>query len=478
MAGPQFFHIQSYARSPNKGGNSVEQVLDEAARKPRFSQHVDDPEEHRIIYGLSPEQVRQRHDEMVAAGGVTVTLKGGRTARRGIRKDRHTLMTCVASHPHLTSQIMSDPAAKADYDAWVDRNVRFLRQLFGDQLVSVIEHADEKHPHLHAYILPLHDTGWSARDLNPCWVIKTEAEADARETGHDDKAAVKFGKLAYRAKARELQDQYYDQVGLASGLTRTGPKRERMSRQQWRARKDDAMRNAVTMRQIDDMASDLADREDALNQSVEAQARDLMTKIDEAEALYAEAEAERALADQERAQLAELAKAQAREAAALRAAAVEEAARIRAVAENSAAQKAIQAKAALAEAQRNAEQMTRELYDARQAFETEKSAIAQLAAKEAAAGAIRLIAGVLTGDVGVKSAGAGWYIRDDALRDRVKALNIGDALREVVSGVSELWDRLKERAAAADLDDEKQRVSDLRQRFDPPPAGSRGSFEP
>lgn len=456
----------------------MEQVLDEAARKPRFSQHVNQPEEHRIIYGLSPDQVRQRHDEMVAAGGVAVTLKGGRTTRRGIRKDRHTLMTGVASHPHLTSQIMSDPAAKAEYDDWVDRNVRFLRQLFGDQLISIIEHIDEEHPHLHAYILPLHDTGCSARDLNPCWVIKMEAEATARETGHDDKTAVKFGNLAYRAKARELQDQYYDQVGLASGLTRTGPKRERLSRQQWRARKDEATRAALTMRQIDEKAEDLADREDALNQSVEAQARDLMTKLDDAESLYVEAEAERALADQERAQLAELAKTQAREAAALRAAAVEEAARIRAVAVNSAAQKAIQAKAALAEAQRNAEQMTRELHDARQAFETEKSAIAQLAAKEAAAVAVRLIAGVLNGDVGMKPAGAGWYIRDDALRDRAKALNIGDALREVVSGVSELWGRLKGRAAAADLVEEKQRASDLGQRIDVPPLGPRTRFEP
>lgn len=478
MPGPQFFHIQSYARKPSKGGNSVEQVLDEAARKPRFSQHVDDPEEHRVVYGLSPEQVRERHDEMVAAGSVTVTLKGGRTARRGIRKDRHTLMTCVASHPHLTSVIMSDPAAKAEYDAWVDRNVRFLRQLFGDQLVSIVEHVDEEHPHLHAYILPLADASCSARDLNPCWVIKTEAETTARETGHDDKTAVKFGNLAYRAKARELQDQYYDQVGLASGLTRTGPKRERLSRQQWRARKDEATRAALTMRQIDEKAEDLADREDALQQSVEAQARDLMTKIDEAEALYAEAEAERALADQERAQLAELANAQAREAAALRAAAEEEAARIRAVAENSAAQKAIQAKAALAEAQRNAERMTRELYDARQAFETEKSAIAQLAAKEAAAVAVRLVVGVLTGDVGLKSSVDGWYIRDDSLRDRAMALNIGNALREVVSGVSELWDRLKGRAAAADLAEEKQRASDLGQRFDAPPLPPRTGFEP
>lgn len=478
MAGPQFFHIQSFARSPNKGGQSVEQVLAEAAREPRYSQHVDDPKEHRVIFGLSPDGVRQRHDEMVAAGGVTVSLKGGKTARRGIRKDRHTLMTCVASHPNLTSQIMNDPAAKADYDAWVDRNLRFLRGLFGDQLVSMIEHVDEEHPHLHAYILPLNDTGCSARELNPCWVIKMEAETTAREAGHDDKTAVKFGNLAYRAKARELQDQYYDEVGLASGLTRTGPKRERLSRQQWRARKGDAMRTALTMRQIEEMTGELAEREDALNQSVDDKARDLLAKLDEAEALYAEAEADRALAGRERARLAELAKAQSREAAALRTAAEEEAERIRGEAENAAAQMATHTNAALAQAERKAAQMTRELHDARQAFETEKAAITQRVAKEAAAVAVRLIAGVLTGDVGMKPDGAGWYIRDDTLRERAKALKIGTALRDVVSVVSELWDRLKGRLTAVDLADEKQRATDLGQRLDSPPPGGQQRYEP
>lgn len=468
MAGPQFFHVQSFSRSPSKGGNSVEQVLAEAGRKPRFSMHVKQPEEHRIIYGMSPEQVRQLHDEMVAAGGITVALKNGKTARRGIRKDRHTLMTCVASHPHLTSQIMSDPAARTEYDAWVDRNVRFLRQLFGDRLVSIIEHIDEEHPHLHAYILPLNDASCSARDLNPCWVTKMEAEATAREAGHDGKTVVKFGNLAYRAKARELQDQYYDEVGLASGLTRTGPKRERLSRKQWRARKDEAIRAALTLRQIEEKVEHLADREDAMHQSVEDKARDLLTKMEEAEALYAAAEEERAFAENERERLAELARVQSREAAALRAAAVKEAAQIKAAAESSALRTAIQANAALVEAQSKVDRMTRELHDARQAFEAEKSAIVQRAAKEAAAIAIRLIAGVLTGDVGLKPAGAGWYIRDDALRDRVKALDLGNALREVVAAASDLWGRLKDRITAADASDERKRASDLGQKFDPP----------
>ncbi|MTH65855.1 hypothetical protein GL284_16405, partial [Paracoccus sp. DK608] len=99
MAGPQFFHLQSYSRKPNKAGQSIAQVPGEAARLPEFSQHVPEPKPCRVIFGLSPAEVQTRHDEMVAAGRCEVTLKDGTTAIRGIRKDRHTLMTAVASYP-------------------------------------------------------------------------------------------------------------------------------------------------------------------------------------------------------------------------------------------------------------------------------------------------------------------------------------------------------------------------------------------
>ena len=36
MSGPQFLHLQSYSRKPNKIGQSVQQILDEAAREPQF----------------------------------------------------------------------------------------------------------------------------------------------------------------------------------------------------------------------------------------------------------------------------------------------------------------------------------------------------------------------------------------------------------------------------------------------------------
>lgn len=479
MPGPQFFHVQTYSRKPNGKGQSVEQVLAEAGRAPKFSQHVAARQAYRIVFGLSPQEVQDRHDQMVAAGGVTVALKDGKTARRGVRKDRHTLMTCVASHPYLTAQIMGDATARADYDAWVDRNLRFLRSLFGNRLVSVIEHVDEEHPHLHAYVLPLDDPGCSARDLNPCWIAKTGAEAEARAAGHDDKTAVKLGNLAYRERARELQDQYHREVGLASGLTRTGPKRERLSRQQWRARKDEAVRAARTLRQMEEMVGDLTDREEALTRSAEEMARDLVAKLDQAEALFAEAEAEKALAVQERARAAAVVEAQEREAVAHRTAAEEEARKIRASAQKEADGMMARAEAVAADATRRSEEEVRQLHEARRTFEDQKATIAQHAAKEAATVAVQVIAGVLTGGVGMKPDGSGWFIRDEVLRRRVQALNLGEALRDVVAMVSALWDRLKARLPTGDLSAECQNATELARKLDMPPSSNRrGGFEP
>lgn len=64
-------------------------------------------------------------------------------------------MTCIASHPSLTHQIESDPEARRKYDDWVEYNLAFFRQMFGDELVGVVEHLDEEHPHLHGFILYL-----------------------------------------------------------------------------------------------------------------------------------------------------------------------------------------------------------------------------------------------------------------------------------------------------------------------------------
>jgi hypothetical protein len=44
MSGPQFFHLQTFSRKANPGGQSVNQVLGEALRDPAYCRHVSDPQ--------------------------------------------------------------------------------------------------------------------------------------------------------------------------------------------------------------------------------------------------------------------------------------------------------------------------------------------------------------------------------------------------------------------------------------------------
>lgn len=406
MSGPQFMHLQSYSRKANEGGQSVEQVLSEASRAPEYSKHVADPRPPSLVYGVAADEVRKLHDEMIAAGGVQVALKDGRMTRRGIRKDRHTLMTAVASHPLPTDLVNTKPDARADYERWRDHNLAWLKARFGGKLVSVIEHWDEKHPHIHAYVLPLDDPTCSARQLNPAWQAKEEAMEVSRAAGHDDKAALKLGNAAYRAKARELQDHYYEHVSLACGLTRTGPRRERLSRQQWKARKDAAKLAAQISQEIDGRLEDVVDAEDGLERSLAANAEEIAEKLDLADQALEEAEADRT-----------------------------EAKRLR-------QQAALDAENADARIQRQLDQKQGELEGLhRQQRE---------AAQEAARVVLELFLGVLDGSVRPDPDDPRiWTIRDDDLRERAKKLDLIELIKDTMKALHDAWTQLAERLSPA-----------------------------
>lgn len=297
MSGPQFIHLQSFSRKQNKGGQSVGQVLAEAARAPEFSQHIETPKPPNLVFGITPEEVHHKHDELISNGHVDVVKSDGTSAQRGIRKDRHTLLTAVASYPLLSAQVLEGSKDRQAYQDWVELNLRWLQEMFGDRLVSVVEHMDEEHPHLHAFILPIGDTSCSARQLNPAWAEKEEAETLARKNGRPAKEAVKLGNLAYRAKGRDLQDDYFQKVGIPAGLTRTGPKRERLSRQQWKARKEAARREAELLRQMSDRLEVLDAGQVSFEAAADEKTKELAAKFELAEALMDDAQAAKAQAE-------------------------------------------------------------------------------------------------------------------------------------------------------------------------------------
>lgn len=244
MSGPQFAHLQTWSLKPNAAGQSIEQIIAEANRDPEFSLHVDAPEPPRILLG-DPSNFAVEHADHIAARSTPVKLADGSKKRRAIRTDRHTMLSIVMSYPVPRSAIITDQE-KIKLAAWEKRNFDWLREKYGDQLRVVLAHDDEAHPHLHAWILP-DDPGADATTLHPGKVAKKLIEAKAKADGVENREAVKMGNRALKQAMTGWQDEYHASVGMHEGLTRSGPKRRRLSRSQWQAEKATAKANFAAL---------------------------------------------------------------------------------------------------------------------------------------------------------------------------------------------------------------------------------------
>lgn len=458
MSGPQFCHLQSFSQRANAAGQHVGQVLKEAARDPEFSAHIDAPLPPRVIYGAAPDEVQRLHDAMVDAGGTSVELADGSTRTRRLRRDRHTLMTFIASHPFPSKFVAEDAEASVLYEGWVERNVAWLRQKFEGRLVGVIEHRDEEHPHIHAFILPSDDPECHARRLNPAWVAKEKAEAEARANDADKRTAVKLGNAAYKTRARELQDEYHAEVGQPCGLTRTGPKGERLSRAQWKARKEAARRDADLMDQMEERIARLATTEAEIEAAANETAGELVRRVDAVEA--AERRAAEKLADAERARALANQECRRAEDVARQAEAAGRAERDRLVAEGRAEGEA-QAERVRQKEFTKIDQWRKTLRDREAALEEEKRSFTHERERffvevvaNATAMVVGVFVGILDGSVHRADDGRGWKVDDPDLRKKVMSSQASAGLRKAADTISDLWDRLTARLSQAERDEQ------------------------
>lgn len=231
----QFVHLESYSRKPDTKGRSTGFVLAEARRDPVASIHVPVPGTPIVVYGVNPEEVESLHD--AAADAARTTPKGGKP--RKIRVDQHTLLTVVASHPHTVDEVHADPRKRAEVDRWEKLTMDWLRELYGDALVSVVRHEDETYWHLHAYILPP-SQDLKAAALHPGQAAKAVVMQAGPGADEDSKTLNRRGDTAYRAAMRAWQDSYFETVAVQCGLTRLGPARRRLTRAEWKAEKTQA----------------------------------------------------------------------------------------------------------------------------------------------------------------------------------------------------------------------------------------------
>lgn len=277
MPGPIFLHFQTYSRKPNPAGNFISQVIAEALRRRGFCEHVKNPKPPRVILGI-PDAFENDHARHVEQRSTEVKRKG-KTYRKGIRQDRHTLATVVASYPLTHDQIreVGEDAAALHRD-WEARTVAWMRDKYGDQLKVVLAHEDESHPHLHFWLLP-DDQDARADTLHPGKVAKRFAEDEARAAGLNDREAVRVGNIALKDAMRDTLEDYWREVGQSLGMTRDGPKRQRLTRAEWKARKEEAMRQAEALCRVEKAEEVVQDAESrAAVITDEAEARDAETK--------------------------------------------------------------------------------------------------------------------------------------------------------------------------------------------------------
>jgi hypothetical protein len=235
--GYEFLHIESYGRKGAHKKNSslrkanMYEIVDEMIRAPHACSHVSEPLPPLLVMGVAPQQAlavaAERADHAIDKIG------------RKLRCDAPVVIIGVVSWPALLSDIKNDASEMQSYLQWRAASLVWLQHRWGDKLKSVVEHHDEFRPHLHFVVVPElnADRRLELDRLHP----GVGAVKNIVKTGDDSQNQKKVSKnKTYKAAMAAMQDDYYDRVSAKFGLTRIGPRLQRLTREQWKEQKRQA----------------------------------------------------------------------------------------------------------------------------------------------------------------------------------------------------------------------------------------------
>ena len=216
--GYQFLHLEAYARTGSKQHGpprkwSAREIAAEAMREPDACPHVEQPKPPKLLHGCTPAQAAKLAEDWANAA---TDAKG-----RKLRRDGLALAAGVVSLPAEQRQ---------DWPRFREATVAWLRQQYGERLRSVVEHTDEKHPHLHFYAVPL--PGERFEVLHPGRQAAAEKARQGAKKGAQN--------AAYKQAMVGWQDDFQRAVAAHFALTRRGPGKRRLTRGAWKAEQEQA----------------------------------------------------------------------------------------------------------------------------------------------------------------------------------------------------------------------------------------------
>ena len=226
--GFQFLHVEGYARHAGKGkagGHTVASVMAEATREQGACPHVEHPSPPVLLFGCPLAEVEAEASEWAANSVDAIGRK--------LRKDGLCLLGGVLSAPdELPAEEWE--SMKRDAIAWLNRDGRLL---------SVAEHTDEAHRHVHFYKVAA--PGERFETLHPGRAAALAAKASGAVKGEQNRA--------YKKAMRGFQDDFFEHVGARHGLTRLGPAKRRLTRSAWKAETVAALSMSRTMAKAEQM---------------------------------------------------------------------------------------------------------------------------------------------------------------------------------------------------------------------------------
>lgn len=214
----QFLHLDTYGLSASIGRDgkhrlSGPQVLREASRIPGNCPHVENPQKPEVLYGSEPEDLIDILEETHASA----RQSNGRT----LRKNASLILCGVVSWPEAWPKVNKELLGE-----WYTRSTNWILKTWPDTTRAILTHNDETHPHMHFYAMPwVKDGKVKIGDVHPGYAARDalRGESDSRKDSDN----------AFKGAMRDLQDDYWRDVGVPCGMSRFSVSRRRLSRADW-----------------------------------------------------------------------------------------------------------------------------------------------------------------------------------------------------------------------------------------------------
>ena len=216
MSGYQFGHVEGYGRqggiktdSKTKTKSrvlSMWEIAEEAERKDGAIPHIEKPQPPILLFGVIPSVAMKEAAEWAE--------QAKDASGRKLRVDGF----CISAG------VISFPAEKEGWPEYRDLAVEWLKKKYGDRLKSVVEHTDEAYPHFHFYVVP--KVGRRFDSIHDGYRAANEAKSKGLKKGKQN--------AAYKGAMSTWQDELHATCGVQFGLSRTGPRRQRLTREQWK----------------------------------------------------------------------------------------------------------------------------------------------------------------------------------------------------------------------------------------------------